>query len=157
MVKSLRSYVRCHVPSSVRIGFNFRTANGPDVGPSRSELPPFLAKNSGLESGLMIVQYVAGSSLAEMHGHAAPRSAFSTTTSAGQEDHVSMGATAAWNLRCAVQRLSEVLACELLIASKLWNTHNTNPRLTSADFFNVSELFPAPWSQTVRHLLNSNN
>ena len=48
----------------------------------------------------MIVQYVAGSSLSEMHGHVAPRSAFSTTTSAGQEDHVSMGATIAWNLRC---------------------------------------------------------
>ena len=84
--------------------------------PARSGLPAFLAKNSGLESGLMIVQYVAGSSLAELHGHASPRSAFSTTTSAGQEDHVSMGATAAWNLRCAVNRLSEVLACELLIA-----------------------------------------
>ena len=35
--------------------------------PARSELPPFLAKNSGLESGLMIVQYVAGASLAELH------------------------------------------------------------------------------------------
>jgi len=86
--------------------------------PARSALPPFLAKHSGLESGLMIVQYAAGSSLAELHGHAAPRSAFSTSTSAGQEDHVSMGATAAWNLRCAVLRLSEVLACELLIASE---------------------------------------
>ena len=99
--------------------------------PSRSELPPFLAKNSGLESGLMIVQYVAGSSLAEMHGHAAPRSAFSTTTSAGQEDHVSMGATAAWNLRCAVQRLSEVLACELLIASEAleYAKHQSSPHV----------------------------
>ena len=84
--------------------------------PARSELPPFLARNSGLESGLMIVQYVAGASLAELHGHATPRAAFSTTTSAGQEDHVSMGATAAWNLLEATQRLSEVLACELLVA-----------------------------------------
>ena len=84
--------------------------------PARSELPAFLAKDSGLESGLMIVQYVAGSSLAELHGHTAPRSAFSTSTSAGQEDHVSMGATAAWNLLTAVQRLSEVLACEALVA-----------------------------------------
>lgn len=84
--------------------------------PARSELPAFLAKNSGLESGLMIVQYVAGASLAELHGHASPRAAFSTSTSAGQEDHVSMGATAAWNLLQATQRLSEVLACELLVA-----------------------------------------
>jgi histidine ammonia-lyase len=84
--------------------------------PARSELPAFLAKNSGLESGLMIVQYVAGASLAELHGHATPRAAFSTSTSAGQEDHVSMGATAAWNLLEATQRLSEVLACELFVA-----------------------------------------
>lgn len=99
--------------------------------PSRSELPAFLAKNSGLESGLMIVQYVAGSSLAEIHGHAAPRSAFSTTTSAGQEDHVSMGATAAWNLRCAVRRLSEVLACELMIAAEAleYAAHSSSPHV----------------------------
>ncbi len=84
--------------------------------PARSGLPAFLANDSGLESGLMIVQYSAGSSLAELHGQATPRSAFSTSTSAGQEDHVSMGATAAWNLLVGVRRLSEVLACELLIA-----------------------------------------
>ena len=84
--------------------------------PARSELPAFLANNSGLESGYMIVQYVAGASLAELHGQASPRSAFSTSTSAGQEDHVSMGATAAWNLWMGVNRLAEVLACEALVA-----------------------------------------
>jgi len=82
----------------------------------KSNLPPFLANNGGLESGLMIVQYVAGASLSELHGHASPRTAFSTSTSAGQEDHVSMGATACWNLLQATQRLSEVLACEVMIA-----------------------------------------
>ena len=85
------------------------------VDPSRSDLPPFLAKNSGLESGMMIVHYVAAAALAEMHGRAAPRSAFSTPTSGGQEDHVSMGATACWNLVEACHHLSQVLACELLI------------------------------------------
>ena len=85
---------------------------------SKSGLTPFLAADSGLESGLMIVQYSAGAALAELHGHAAPRSAFSTSTSAGQEDHVSMGATACWNLYQACTRISEVLACELLIASE---------------------------------------
>ncbi len=101
--------------------------------PARSGLPAFLAKNSGLESGLMIVQYVAGSSLSEMHGNTTPRSAFSTTTSAGQEDHVSMGATAAWNLRCTVRRLSEVLACELLIASEAleYAAHDSSPYVRS--------------------------
>ena len=85
---------------------------------SKSGLTPFLAADSGLESGLMIVQYSAGAALAELHGHAAPRTAFSTSTSAGQEDHVSMGATACWNLYQACTRISEVLACELLIASE---------------------------------------
>ena len=44
--------------------------------PKKSDLPPFLARNSGLESGLMIVQYSAGAALAELHGHSSPRTAF---------------------------------------------------------------------------------
>ena len=95
--------------------------------PARSELPAFLAQNSGLESGLMIVQYVAGASLAELHGHVMPRAAFSTSTSAGQEDHVSMGATAAWNLLEATKRLSEVLACELFVACEALECEETEP------------------------------
>ena len=92
--------------------------------PARSDLPAFLAKDSGLESGYMIVQYVAGAALAELHGQATPRSAFSTSTSAGQEDHVSMGATAAWNLLLGVKRLAEVIACEALVAFEALE-HNT--------------------------------
>ncbi|MAM36536.1 MAG: histidine ammonia-lyase [Euryarchaeota archaeon] len=95
--------------------------------PARSGLPPFLAKNSGLESGLMIVQYVAGASLSELHGHAAPRTIFSTSTSAGQEDHVSMGATAAWNLYQSTTRLAEILACELLVACEALELNDTKP------------------------------
>ena len=86
------------------------------VDPARSDLPAFLATNSGLESGMMIVHYVAAAALAEMHGRAMPRSAFSTPTSGGQEDHVSMGATACWNLVETCTHLSQVLACELIIA-----------------------------------------
>ncbi len=95
--------------------------------PKKSNLPPFLATNSGLESGLMIVQYSAGAALAELHGHSAPRTAFSTSTSAGQEDHVSMGATACWNLFQACQRISEVLACELLIAGEALKHAENSP------------------------------
>ena len=93
----------------------------------KSGLPPFLATNSGLESGMMIVQYSAGSALSEMHGHAAPRTSFSTSTSAGQEDHVSMGATACWNLYQSCIRLSEVLACELVIACQGLEYNSLNP------------------------------
>ena len=95
--------------------------------PARSGLPAFLAKDSGLESGLMIVQYVAGASLGELHGHAAPRSIFSTSTSAGQEDHVSMGATACWNLLQATDRLSEVLACEFIVACQALEFNEIQP------------------------------
>lgn len=95
--------------------------------PARSGLPAFLAKDSGLESGLMIVQYVAGASLAELHGHAAPRTVFSTSTSAGQEDHVSMGATACWNLLQATQRIAEVLACELVVACEALEFNDIQP------------------------------
>lgn len=86
--------------------------------PNRRAIRPFLAENPGLESGLMIVQYAAAASLGELHGHCAPRTAFSTTTSAGQEDHVSMGATASWNLFEAIQRCSEVIACEAFVAHR---------------------------------------
>ena len=95
--------------------------------PARSGMPAFLAKDSGLESGLMIVQYVAGASLSELHGHAAPRSIFSTSTSAGQEDHVSMGATATWNLLQATNRLAEVLACELVVACEALELNPIEP------------------------------
>ena len=62
-----------------------------------------------------------------MHGHAAPRTIFSTSTSAGQEDHVSMGATAAWNLYQATTRLAEILACELLVACEALELNDTKP------------------------------
>ena len=97
------------------------------VDPARNDLPPFLAVNSGLESGMMIVHYVAAAALAEMHGNTMPRSAFSTPTSGGQEDHVSMGATAAWNLMQSVDRLSQVLACELIIACEALEHRNAEP------------------------------
>ena len=86
------------------------------VDPVRSDLPAYLATNSGLESGMMIVHYTAAALLAEMHGHAMPKSAFSTTTSGGQEDYVSMGSTAAWNLLETTKKLSKLLACELIIS-----------------------------------------
>ena len=69
--------------------------------PARSGGRPFLARQSGLESGLDDRALCRRRALAEMHGHVMPRSAFSTVTSGGQEDHVSMGATACMNLMSA--------------------------------------------------------
>ena len=97
------------------------------VDPTRSNLPAFLAKNSGLESGLMIVHYVAAAALSELHAGSMPRSAFSTPTSGGQEDFVSMGATSCWNLTKSCELLSQVLACELLIACEALEYTNLKP------------------------------
>jgi histidine ammonia-lyase len=107
------------------------------VDPARSELPAFLAQNSGLESGLMIVQYVAGASLGELRGHASPRTAFSTSTSAGQEDHVSMGATATWNLYQATERLAEVLACEAMVACQALEFEPLTPAPHISGFYKL--------------------
>ena len=107
------------------------------VDPSRNDLPPFLAVNSGLESGMMIVHYVAAAALAEMHGRAMPRSAFSTPTSAGQEDHVSMGATSCWNLLETCKHLSQVLACELIIACEALEYRDCEPAEHVKSLYNL--------------------
>jgi len=114
------------------------------VDPSRNDLPPFLANNSGLESGMMIVHYVAAAALSEMHGRAMPRSAFSTPTSGGQEDHVSMGATACWNLVRACEHLSQVLACELLIACEALEYRKAEPARHVKSLYNLVRKISPP-------------
>lgn len=77
-------------------------------------LPLFLTGRSGLQSGLMIVQYAAAAVVNDNKGLAWPSSVDSIPTSAGQEDHVSMGMTSANNLVRVVQNVEGALACELL-------------------------------------------
>jgi histidine ammonia-lyase len=77
-------------------------------------LPLFLARRLGLESGLMIVQYTAAALVNENKGLAWPSSVDSIPTSAGQEDHVSMGMTSANNLAHVLDNVEGALACELL-------------------------------------------
>jgi histidine ammonia-lyase len=79
-------------------------------------LPLFLSRKPGLESGLMIAQYTAASLVSENKGLAFPSGVDSIPTSAGQEDHVSMGATAARTLDRLLENVEGVLACELLTA-----------------------------------------
>jgi histidine ammonia-lyase len=89
------------------------------VNPTMSEgLPPFLTEEGGLNSGFMIPHYVAASLVAENKVLCHPASVDSIPTSAGQEDHVSMGATAAvhcWRVCANVER---VLAVELLCGAQ---------------------------------------
>jgi len=77
-------------------------------------LPLFLTGRSGLQSGLMIVQYTSAALVSENKGLAWPNSVDSIPTSAGQEDHVSMGLTAALNLDRVLDNVEGSLACELL-------------------------------------------
>lgn len=77
-------------------------------------LPLFLTGRSGLQSGLMIVQYTAAALVNDDKGLAWPSSVDSIPTSAGQEDHVSMGMTSANNLVRLLDNVEGALACELL-------------------------------------------
>ena len=83
-----------------------------------SDLPAFLAERPGLESGLMIAHYTAAALVNELQSLAHPSSVDTIPTSANQEDHVSMGATAALQLREAVDRAEHVLAVEALCAAQ---------------------------------------
>ncbi|MBB1244860.1 histidine ammonia-lyase [Streptomyces durbertensis] len=81
-------------------------------------LPPFLADDPGVDSGLMIAQYTQAALVSEMKRLAAPASVDSIPSSAMQEDHVSMGWSAARKLRTAVDNLSRVVAVELYAAAR---------------------------------------
>jgi histidine ammonia-lyase len=86
---------------------------------SRSEgLPPFLAEDPGVNSGLMIAQYTQAAMVAENRRLAAPAGVDSLPTSAMQEDHVSMGWGAARKLRTAVDNLRRILAVEAVCAAR---------------------------------------
>ncbi|CAN7339217.1 histidine ammonia-lyase [Microbacterium sp. LjRoot45] len=82
---------------------------------SRSHgLPPFLADEVGVDSGLMIAQYAAAGIVSELKRLAVPASVDSIPSSAMQEDHVSMGWAAARKLRRAIDGLARVLAIEVV-------------------------------------------
>ncbi|MEV0525398.1 histidine ammonia-lyase [Streptomyces sp. NPDC050439] len=81
-------------------------------------LPPFLADDAGVDSGLMIAQYTQAALVSEMKRLAVPSSADSIPSSAMQEDHVSMGWSAARKLRTAVDNLTRIVAIELYAATR---------------------------------------
>ncbi|MFM1651375.1 histidine ammonia-lyase [Brevibacillus sp. B_LB10_24] len=88
------------------------------VNPQLSGLPAFLTENGGLHSGFMIAQYAAASIVSENKVLCHPASVDSIPSSANQEDHVSMGTTAARKLRTVVDNVFRVLAIEYLAAAQ---------------------------------------
>ncbi|MDT0262220.1 histidine ammonia-lyase [Jatrophihabitans lederbergiae] len=94
-----------------------RTDRMLDVARSRG-LPPFLTDDAGVDSGHMIAQYTQAAVVSELKRLAVPASVDSIPSSAMQEDHVSMGWSAARKLRRSVDGLTRVLAIELLSAAR---------------------------------------
>ncbi len=84
------------------------------VNPNLGGFPAFLVKNGGLNSGMMIVQYSAAALVSENKVLAHPASVDSIPSSAGQEDHVSMGTIAARKAGEILENVRRVLAMELM-------------------------------------------
>ncbi len=88
------------------------------VNPQLSELPDFLVRNGGLNSGYMIAQYTAAALVSENKVLAHPACVDSIPTSANKEDHVSMGTIAARKCREILQNSAYVISVELLCAAQ---------------------------------------
>jgi histidine ammonia-lyase len=91
-------------------------------------LPPFLAAESGIDSGMMIYQYTAAALVSENKVLAHPASVDSIPTSANQEDHVSMGSISARHARTVLGHVERIVAIELLVAAQALDL-----RLASSD------------------------
>jgi len=102
------------------------------VDPKMSGLPAFLAQDSGVNSGLMIPQVTAAALVSENKSLAFPASVDSIPTSAGQEDHVSMGPIAARKAVTIARNAAGVIAVELMAAAEGIDYHaplTTSPKL----------------------------
>jgi len=109
------------------------------------DLPPFLADDPGVDSGLMIAQYTQAAIVSELKRLAVPASVDSIPSSAMQEDHVSMGWSAARKLRRSVDGLTRVVAIELMTAAR-----GLDLRVTTGETAGTS---PAPATGAVVRLL----
>jgi histidine ammonia-lyase len=109
-------------------------------------LPPFLADEVGVDSGLMIGQYTAAAMCAENRRLAAPASVDSLPTSGMQEDHVSMAWGAVRKLRTVVDNLRRILAIELVIGARAVDLRAPlqPARATGAVIAALRELVPGP-------------
>jgi len=88
------------------------------INPHVSDLPAFLVSNPGVNSGMMIVQYVAASLCAENRQLAQPAVLDNYVTSGLQEDHLSLGTNAALKLHRALENCRQILAIEYLLAAQ---------------------------------------
>jgi histidine ammonia-lyase len=105
------------------------------LNPDSSGLPAFLAKQPGVESGLMMLQTAVADVLTELRILATPASVHSVPTGANREDHVAMGPAAARKAARVSWALSYVAAVELICAAQAIEHHRpltSSPRLETA-------------------------
>ncbi len=95
--------------------------------PQWSKQIPFLALNEGLESGYMIIQYVAAACIAELHLLAHSVTISNVPVSMGKEDHVSMGATGTYRSLQSTELLSQVLANEFICSTEALDRISEEP------------------------------
>lgn len=102
------------------------------VDPVMSGLPPFLARDAGLNSGFMIAQVTAAALASENKQKAYPASVDTIPTSANQEDHVSMATHGAYRLLDMAANAASIIGVELMAAAEAIEHHRpmtTSPRL----------------------------
>ncbi|MET3893625.1 histidine ammonia-lyase [Bosea sp. OAE506] len=102
------------------------------VDPVMSGLPPFLARDAGLNSGFMIAQVTAAALASENKQKAYPASVDTIPTSANQEDHVSMATHGAYRLLDMAANAASIIGVELMTAAEAIEHHRpmtTSPRL----------------------------
>ncbi|NKL66514.1 HAL/PAL/TAL family ammonia-lyase [Rhizobium leguminosarum] len=130
-----------------------------------SELPPFLMGASGANSGFMIPPYAAAAIAGDNRSLAAPASVHTVSTCASQEDHVSMGVSAAMQARTAADNLADILTIELICAAQGLEFHRPlRPgRGTGAAYDAIRQVVPPrdsdramyPELQAVRDLIDN--
>ena len=116
------------------------------VNPAYSDLPAFLTQNGGLESGFMMAHVTSAALVSEMKGWAHPACVDSIPTSAGKEDHVSMGPIAARKLLRSVDALEQVLAIEARMAMEGLRIIGLAPASGLQPLMDALAKACAPWS-----------
>ncbi|MBI1752728.1 MAG: histidine ammonia-lyase [Acidobacteria bacterium] len=121
------------------------------VNPAYSDLPAFLTQNGGLESGFMMAHVTSAALVSEMKGLAHPACVDTIPTSAGKEDHVSMGPIAARKLLRAVDALEQVLAIEARMALEGVRILGMAPAAGLQPLMDCLAKACAPWSDRVMY------
>jgi histidine ammonia-lyase len=119
------------------------------VNPAYSDLPAFLTQNGGLESGFMMAHVTSAALVSEMKGLAHPACVDTIPTSAGKEDHVSMGPIAARKLLRSVDALEQVLAIEARMALEGLRILGLAPAAGLQPLINQLAKACAPWTDRV--------